>query len=84
MTESEQQELAVFALEELNSFKILKLREIAGVVGINKWQNKATLVNILKEYAVDYDEEDDKLSCNVSTISADEQMKILELKAKLA
>ena len=83
MTESEQQELAVFALEELNSFKILKLREIAGVVGINKWQNKATLVNILKEYAVDYDE-DDKLSCNVSTISADEQMKILELKAKLA
>ena len=84
MAESEQQVLADFTLEELNNFKILKLREIAGVVGINKWQNKATLVNILKEYAVDYDEEDDKLSCNVSTISADEQMKILELKAKLA
>ena len=84
MAESEQQVLADFTLEELNNFKILKLREIAGVVGINTWQNKATLVNILKEYAIDYDKEDDKLSCNVSTISADEQMKILELKAKLA
>jgi hypothetical protein len=45
-----------FTIEQLRTMTVKGMREIAGSLHLNKWQNKSTLFEMLKEYAADYDE----------------------------